>query len=130
MKIVQKLFVHNLYISHIDITITNTFDTQIYKKMGTSYDIHSFIGSYFICEHFYACVKCILNVRYLCVKCMDLQINKLCTIFIINSSHAKFVINNPKVSSTYITPTSKLQKIIRANAHCRSIKPISCKLIV
>jgi len=110
MKIVQKLFVHNLYISHIDITITNTFDTQIYKKMGTSYDIHSFIGSYFICEHFYACVKCILNVRYLCVKCMNLQINKLCTIFIINSSHAKFVIKNPKVSSTYININIKTTK--------------------
>jgi hypothetical protein len=45
IKIVQNLFIHNSYISHIDITITNTFDTQIYKKMGNSYNIYSFIGS-------------------------------------------------------------------------------------
>jgi hypothetical protein len=31
--------------------IENTFDTLIYWKMRNLYDIHSFIGSYFICEH-------------------------------------------------------------------------------
>ncbi len=105
MEIVQNLFIHNLYISHIYITITNTFDAKIYKKMRNSCDICSFICSYFICQHFYSCVKCVFNVWYSCVKCINPWINELCTIFIINSSHVKFVINNPKVLSTYITWT-------------------------
>ncbi len=54
-------------------------------------DIHPFIGLYFIHWHIYLCVKLVFNAWYLCVKCMNLWMNELCTIFIINSFHAKFV---------------------------------------
>jgi hypothetical protein len=68
--------------------IENTFNTQIYKKMRNQCDIHSFINSYFICQHIYPCVKRVFNAWYLCVKCMNLWMNDLHTTFIINSSHA------------------------------------------
>jgi hypothetical protein len=72
--------------------IENTFDTWIYWKMWNSCDIHSFIGLYFICQHIYLCVKHVFDAWYSCVKCTNSWMNELCTIFIINSSHAKFVI--------------------------------------
>jgi hypothetical protein len=54
-------------------------------------DIRSFIGSYFIYQHIYPCVKLIFNAWYSCKNCTNLWMNELHTIFIINSSHAKFV---------------------------------------
>jgi hypothetical protein len=71
--------------------IENKFDTQIYRKMQNSCDICSFIGSYFIYQHFYPCVKCVSNTWYSCVKCTSLWTNKLHTIFIINSLHVRFM---------------------------------------
>jgi hypothetical protein len=73
--------------------IENTFDTWIYRKMQNSCDIHLFIGSYFIRQYIYPCVKCVFNAWYFCLNCMNLWMNKLHMIFIINSSHAKFMTN-------------------------------------
>jgi hypothetical protein len=42
--------------------------------------------------HFiYLCVKYVFNARYLCTKCSNLWMNKLCTISSIKSSNAIFV---------------------------------------
>jgi len=71
--------------------IENTFDTWIYRKMQNSYDNHSFIGSYFIRQHIYPCVKCVFNTWYSCAKCTNIWMNELRTIFIFNLSHVKFV---------------------------------------
>jgi hypothetical protein len=71
--------------------IENTFDIQIYWKMRNLCYICSFIGLYFICQHIYLCVKHVFNAWYLCVKCTNLWMNELCTTFIINLSHVKFV---------------------------------------
>ncbi len=56
-------------------------------------DIHLLIGLYFVHQHIYSCVKHVFNTWYLYVKWMNLWMNTLCTIFIINSSHVKFVMN-------------------------------------
>jgi hypothetical protein len=71
--------------------IENTFDKQIYNMKRNLCDIRSFIGSYFICQHIYPCVKYVFNTWYSCVKCKNLWMDELCTIFIINLSHVKFV---------------------------------------
>jgi hypothetical protein len=44
--------------------IENTFETWIYKKMRNLWDILSFIGLYFICQHIYLCVKFVFNALY------------------------------------------------------------------
>jgi hypothetical protein len=76
----QNSFIHNSYVSSID-CIENTFDAQIYRKMQNSYDIRSFIR-----------VSNMFSMHdILCVKCTNLWMNKLCTIFIINLSHVKFM---------------------------------------
>ncbi len=54
-------------------------------------DIRLFIGSYFICQHIYLCVKHVFNAWYSCVKCTKLWMNEFYTIFIINLSYVKFV---------------------------------------
>ncbi len=59
-------------------------------------DIHSYIGSHFIYQHIYLCVKCVFNTWYSCIKCTNLWMDELCTIFIINSSHVKFVMWWPR----------------------------------
>ncbi len=61
--------------------------------MQNSYDICSFINSYFIRQHIYPCVKCVFNTWYSCVKCTNPWMNKLRMIFIINLLHGKFLIN-------------------------------------
>jgi len=61
--------------------------TQIYWKMWNPCDNRSFIGSYFICQHIYLCVRHVFNAWYLYVKCMNLWMNELLTVFIINSLH-------------------------------------------
>jgi hypothetical protein len=68
MEIMQNLFIHNSYVSCIDIVHCNTFETHIYKKMWNSCHIHSFISPYFISQDIYLCVKHVLNAWYLCVK--------------------------------------------------------------
>ncbi len=73
--------------------IENKFETWIYRKMWNLCDIRSFIGLYFIHQHIYMCVKCVFSALYSRVKCMNLWINELHTIFIINSLYVKFVIN-------------------------------------
>ncbi len=78
--------------------IENTFETWIYWKMQNMCDIHTFIGSYFIHQHIYACVKHAFNTWYSCIKCTNLWMNEFHTIFIINVSHAKFVISIHKLS--------------------------------
>ncbi len=85
MKIVQNSFNHKLYVSHINIVH--------WKHIWVMdiLDIRSFIGSYFICQHIYLCVKRVFNAWYLCKKCTNLWMNELHMIFIINSLHAKFV---------------------------------------
>ncbi len=85
MKILQNSYIHNSYISHI-------FDTWIIERCEICV-ICSFIGSYFIHQHIYPCVKFVFNTWYSCVKCTKLWMNKFCMIFIINSSHVKFVMN-------------------------------------
>jgi hypothetical protein len=72
--------------------IENTFDTWIYWKMWNSCDIHSFTSLYFTHQHIYLCVKCVFDAWYSFVKWTNPWMNELHTIFIINSSHAKFVI--------------------------------------
>jgi hypothetical protein len=71
--------------------IGNTFERWIFWKMQNLCDIHSFISTYFIHQQIYLCVKRVFNSWYSCEKCMKLWMNELCTIFIINWSHAKFV---------------------------------------
>jgi hypothetical protein len=51
----------------------NIFHTHIYKKMKNQCDINFYISLYFI------------------YKCINLWMNKFCTIFIINLLHVKFV---------------------------------------
>ncbi len=80
MKIMQILFIHNSYVSSIDIMHEKTFDIWIYKKMWNLCDICSFISSHFICQYIYRCVKCVFNAWYSCVKCTNLWMDKLCTI--------------------------------------------------
>ncbi len=87
----------------LKLCIENMFDTQIYKKMQNSCDIHSFINSYFIRQANYSCVKHVFNAWYSCMKCMNLWMNKLYTIFIINSLHVKFVV--PSVCSVFLSTT-------------------------
>ncbi len=82
--------------SQLILYIGSSFDTRIYWKIQNLCDIHSFISSYFIYQHIYPCVKCVFNAWYLCVKCINLWMNKLCMIFIINLSHAKFVMQIKK----------------------------------
>ncbi len=60
-------------------------------RWGNLRDIFSFIVSYFICWHIYSCVKRLFNAWYSCVKCMNLWMKEVCTIFIINLFHTKFV---------------------------------------
>jgi hypothetical protein len=76
--------------------VKNIFDTQIYWKMQNPCDIHSFIGSYFIYQHIYPCVKHVFNAWYSHVKYTNLWMNKLCMIFIINSWHVEFVMSFQK----------------------------------
>jgi len=71
--------------------IENTYETRIYQKMPNPCDICSFIGLYFIYQHIFFCVKRIFNTWYSCVKWTNLWMNEFCMIFIIISSHAKFV---------------------------------------
>jgi hypothetical protein len=52
--------------------IENTLETRIYKKQNLC-DICSFIGSYFIHQHIYLCVKCVFNAWYLYVKCANYE---------------------------------------------------------
>jgi hypothetical protein len=59
--------------------------------MWNSCDICSFIGSYFIHQQIYSHIKCVFNTWYSCVKCTNLCMNKFHMIFIIKSSHGKFV---------------------------------------
>jgi hypothetical protein len=91
MKIMQILFIDNLYISCTDIVhwkhIWHIFIRRC--KIYVTF-IHSFIGLYFICQHIYPCIKCVFNVWYSCVKCMHLWMDEFHTIFIINLSHVKF----------------------------------------
>ncbi len=61
MEIVQNLFIHISMFYTLILCIENTFETQIYRKMQKSCDICSFIGSYFICQHIYLCVKPVFN---------------------------------------------------------------------
>jgi hypothetical protein len=51
--------------------------------------IHRFV---FYLLKYYLRIKRVFNTWYSCAKYMNLQMNELHTIFIINSSHAKFVI--------------------------------------
>ncbi len=91
MKIMQNLlFIIHMFHALI-LCIENMFDTQIYKKMWNLRDIHSFISSYFIHQNNYPCVKHVFNAWYSCVKCTNLWMNEFHTIFIVNSSHVKFV---------------------------------------
>jgi hypothetical protein len=93
LEIVQICTFHTLILC-----IENTFDTQIYWKMQNLCDIHLFIFLYFIHQHIYPCVKCVFNASYLCIKCMKLWMNKLCMIFIFNSSYVKFVMQELRIS--------------------------------
>jgi len=86
--------------------IENTFERYICWKMSNLSDIHSFIGSYFIHQHIYLCVKRVFNAWHLCIKCMNVWMNKLHTIFIINFLHFKFVTIPPShvaFGTTYAT---------------------------
>jgi len=85
--------------------LENTFDIRIYRKIWNSCVIRSFINSYFICQHICLCVKCVFNILYSYVKCTNLWMNKLCTIFIINLSHVKFMTTPQKLELF-----SKMQK--------------------
>jgi hypothetical protein len=58
--------------------------------MWNSCDIFSFICSFHPSTN-YLHVKCVFNTWYSCVKCTNLWMNKFHMIFIINSSHGKFV---------------------------------------
>jgi len=91
VEIMQNSFIHNLYISCIDIMLWNTFDTQIYKKIWNLCDIHSFIGLYFIYQHIRMYFKHVFNTWNSYVKFMNLWMDKLLMIFIINSLHIKFM---------------------------------------
>jgi len=42
------------------------FDIHIYRKMKNSFDIHSFIGSYFNCQHIYFCQTCFQHMICMC----------------------------------------------------------------
>ncbi len=50
-----------------------------------------FISLYFTRKHIYSSVKYIFNAWHSCVQYMNLWMNELHMIFIINSSHVKFV---------------------------------------
>jgi hypothetical protein len=89
----QNLFIHNLCIPRIDIMHWKHI-WHIYKKMRNSCDICSLIGSYFIHQNIYLCVKSVFNTWYSCIKCTNLWMNKFCMIFIINLLHVKFVIRS------------------------------------
>jgi hypothetical protein len=97
--------------------IQNTFHTWIYRKMKNLCDNHSFIGSYFIHQHIYPCVKHVFNAWYLCAKCTNLWMNELYTIFIINSSHVKFVVslNNCFTQIFYLNNVSTNSKFVELN---------------
>jgi len=81
--------------------IENIFDTWIYWKMWNLCEIHSFIGSYFIQQYVYSCMKCVFNAWYLFVKYTNLWMDEFCMIFIINSLHdVKFEMNTLLVKLT------------------------------
>jgi len=63
--------------------------------MQNSCDIHSFIGLYFIHQHIYPCVNHVFNTWYSCVKMYEPLNERTSHDFIINSSHAKFVMAIP-----------------------------------
>jgi hypothetical protein len=90
IKIMPNLFIIHMFHTLIS-CIENTFETLVYRKMRNLYDIYSFIGLCFICWHIYLCVKSVFNTWYLCLKWINLWMNKFHTNFIINLSHAKFV---------------------------------------
>ncbi len=58
--------------------------------MWNSYDIFSFIGSYFIRSHIHLCIKCVFNAWCSYAKCMNLWMNKLHRILNINLLNVKF----------------------------------------
>jgi hypothetical protein len=60
----QNLFIRNLYILYIDIVHWKHIWHMNFKKIQNSYDICSFISSYFIHQHIYLCVKHIFNTWY------------------------------------------------------------------
>jgi hypothetical protein len=91
IEIVQNSFIYNSYILHINIVHWKHIWHTNYRRMWNSCDICSFIHLYFIHQHNYPCVKCVFNIWYSCVKCTNLWMNKFYTIFIINSSHVKFL---------------------------------------
>jgi hypothetical protein len=94
MEIVQNSFNRNSYISHTNIVhwkhIWNTNLLEDVKFVGHLF-IHRFVLH---CRHIYLCVKCVFNAWHSCIKCMNLWMNELHIVFIINSSHVKFVMNH------------------------------------
>jgi len=56
----------NSYVLHINIMHSKHVWNTNLLKMRNLYDIHSFIGSYFIHRHIYLCVKRVRSTKNLC----------------------------------------------------------------
>ncbi len=90
MEIVLNSFIHNSYVSCIDIVHWKHI-WYINLCNNVKFVWHSFIHKFVLHLLIYSCVKHVFNTWYLCVKFTNLWMNKLHMIFIINSSHVKFV---------------------------------------
>ncbi len=94
MEIVQNSFIHNLYVSSINIVhwkhIWHKFIGRC--KIHVTLFVHRFVLHPL--THLSMCQMCFQHMIFM-RKCMNLWMNELCTIFIINSSHAKFVMYAP-----------------------------------
>ncbi len=66
----QNLFDNNSHVAHTNnMHWKHIWDTNYWKMLPSKYnlyDIHSFIGSNFICWHIYLCVKYVFNAWHSC----------------------------------------------------------------
>jgi hypothetical protein len=66
MEIMQKLFIHNLYVHTLISCIVHIVDKQNYRKMQNLCDIRSFIGSYFIHQCLSMSQMCFQRMIFVC----------------------------------------------------------------
>jgi hypothetical protein len=88
MEIVWSLFIH-IFCTKVIMHWKHVWHINKCVKR-IIYDIMNGQTSY----HFiYLCVTYVFNAWYLCMKCTNLRMNKLCTIFSMKSSNVNFVMN-------------------------------------
>jgi len=93
MKIVQILFNWNLCISHIKIMYwKHIWNTNLLEDAKFVWHLFIYRFVLHLSTHL-SSVTHVFNARYSCVKCTNLWMNELCMVFVINASHAKFLIN-------------------------------------